>query len=150
RTSRPAPTRTTVAAGVTGALMVVAVHAWVLVPAAARLAPPDPQVDLADELYGWPEVVRAVRAEAAAGWAPGAVRGDVAVVGPHWVVCAQLEAALRGEIAVGCDTPIRDDFDNWWPRPLWKKAEAIIWVTDGRFGPPPALAAYMTARTSKV
>jgi hypothetical protein len=150
RSPREAPRRTTIAAAATGAVMVVAVHAWVLVPGASRLAPQDPQVDLADELYGWPEVVRAVRAEAAAAWAPGAVRGDVAVVGPHWVVCAQLEAALRGEIAVGCDTPIRDDFDLWWPRPLWKKAEAIIWVTDARFGPPPALAAYMTARTSKV
>jgi hypothetical protein len=152
RAPQAVPRRLAIAAGATGAAMVAAAHAWVLVPAASRLVPaaPDPRIDLADELYGWPEVVRAVRAEAASAWTPGATRGDVAVVGPHWVVCAQLEAALRGDIAVGCDTPIRDDFDIWWPRPLWKKAEAIIWVTDARFGPPPALAAYMTSRTSKV
>jgi hypothetical protein len=152
RAPRPAPKRLIIAAGATGAAAVAAVHAWVLWPAASRFVPvpQDPRVDLANELYGWPEVVRAVRAEAASAWAPGSVRGDVAVVGPHWVVCAQLEAALRGEIAVGCDTPIRDDFDLWWPRALWKKADAIIWVTDARFGPPPALASYATARTSKV
>jgi hypothetical protein len=91
-----------------------------------------------------------VRSEALSVWTPSARRGEVAVVGPHWVICAQLEAGLRGEIPVGCDTPIGDDFDRWWPRSLWRSADAIVWVTDTRFGPPPQLAFYSTTRTSHV
>jgi hypothetical protein len=107
-------------------------------------------LDLANELYGWPRALAAVRSEATAAWTPGAARGDVAVVGPHWVICAQLEAALHGELPVGCATPVEDDFDRWWPRARWHNADAIVWVTDTRFGPPPQLSAYQTARTSHV
>lgn len=118
--------------------MVAAVHAWVLVPAAARLAPEgsDPRLDLTNELVGWPAVVDEVRSEAAAEWSPGAGRGDVTVVGPHWVICAQLEAALRGQWPVGCATPVRDDFDDWWPRSRWRDADVILWVSDARFESP--------------
>ncbi len=56
-------------------------------------------------------------------------------MGPHWVICAQLEAALRGEWPVGCDTPVRDDFDGWWPRRVWRQADVIVWVSDARFEP---------------
>jgi hypothetical protein len=131
------PRRWLVGAGAVGAILVAAVHAWALVPAAVRLAPAsyDPRLDLTNELAGWPEVVRAVRAEAADAWSPGAARGDVAVAGPHWVICAQLEAALRGAWPVGCDTPVRDDFDDWWPRSAWREADAIVWVSDTRFEP---------------
>jgi hypothetical protein len=144
--------RLVVAACALGAGVVAAVHAWVLVPNAIRLAPAsfDVRLDLASELYGWPRVLSAVRSEALSVWTPSARRGEVAVVGPHWVICAQLEAGLRGEIPVGCDTPIVDDFDRWWPRALWRNAEAIVWVTDARFGPPPQLAAFSTQRTSHV
>jgi hypothetical protein len=64
------------------------------------------------------------------------------VAGPHWVICAQLDAALRGEWPVGCDTPVRDDFDTWWPRAQWKEAEAIVWVSDARFEPWPDVPSY--------
>jgi len=116
-------------------VMVVAVHAWTLVPGVLRLAPAsyEPRLDLSNELFGWPGVVDAVRQEATDAASPGDARGDVAVVGPHWVVCAQLEAALRGEWPVGCDTEVPDDFDAWWPRARWRAAEAIVWVSDARF-----------------
>lgn len=147
----PAP-RLVVASGALGAAMVCAAHAWVLIPASARLAPSPggAELDLANELFGWRDVVRAVRSQAAAEWTPGSTRGDVAVVGPHWVICAQLEAALRGDLPVGCDTPVRDDFDAWWPRSRWRTADAIVWVSDTRFGPPPELPAYATERTSEL
>jgi hypothetical protein len=117
-----------------------------------RLAPRsyDARLDLANELYGWPQAVRAIREEALASSTPGSARGDVSIVGPHWVVCAQIEAALRGDFAVGCDTPVRDDFDDWWPRARWKTADVILWVTDARFGPAPSLPDYALQRLRHV
>jgi hypothetical protein len=132
---------TTVAAALASAL-VAAVYAWVLVPQSLRLAPAsyDARLDLTNELYGWPAVFSAVRNEIAAQWAPGL--GEVAVVGPSWVVCAQLDADLRGDVHVGCDTSIGDDFDRWWPRDRWRSADSIVWVTDERFGGLPDLPAH--------
>ncbi|HEX3770459.1 MAG TPA: hypothetical protein VHV30_06330, partial [Polyangiaceae bacterium] len=74
----------------------------------------------------------------------------VSVVGPHWVICAQLEADLRGDVHVGCDTPVPDDFDAWWPRHAWHKADAIVWVTDDRFGPAPELPRHAPLSVRKV
>jgi hypothetical protein len=125
------------------AAMVAAVYAWVLVPGAIRLAPAtyDARLDLSNELQGWPEAVSAVREEVIGASSPGTHDDpdSVAVVGPHWVICAQLEAALRDEVRVGCDTPVADDFDVWWPRARWRSADVIVWVSDGRFGPPALL-----------
>ncbi len=123
-------------------------HAWVLVPAAARLRPEsaDAALDIANELVGWPEAALAVRevvdearsddphADGTSAAEPR--RGqplDVAVVGPFYTVCAQLEARLAREVAVGCDDPIRDDFDGWLPRATWRSAKSVIFVTDNRF-----------------
>ncbi|MDP9150622.1 MAG: hypothetical protein M3O36_11880, partial [Myxococcota bacterium] len=154
------PTRLLRAALAVAATMVVSLHAWVLVPSLLRLAPRtyDARLDLANELYGWPDVVDAVREEARDA-SPRSARGsegaapadaDLAVVGPHWVICAQLEARLRGGIRVGCDTPLRDDFDTWWPRDRWRRADAILWVTDTRFAPTPYLPTHAVARTREV
>jgi hypothetical protein len=136
----PAPPRRLVIGAVaTGAAMIGAVYAWVLVPSLLRFAPAsyDARLDIANELQGWPEVVEGVRS------AVRAVRQtsdpSISIVGPHWVICAQLEAALRGEVPVGCDTPIPDDFDVWWPRDRWRRSRSIVWVSDARFGPPPAM-----------
>jgi hypothetical protein len=152
RAPQSVPRRLVVAALAMAACLVAAVHAWVLVPAAARLAPDsyDPQLDIANELYGWPVVVGAVRAEVIEAQTPLSSRGDVVVVGPHWVICGQIEAALRGDVPVGCDTPVTDDFDTWWPRALWRSADTIVWVTDTRFGPPPTLASYAPVRSREV
>jgi hypothetical protein len=135
----PQARRLVIAAAALGGAFDAAVHAWVLVPGALRLAPAsyDARLDIANELYGWPEVLRAVREEVAAQASPGLE--DVAVVGPHWVICVQLEAELKGDVHVGCNTSITDDFDRWWPRQRWHAAESIVWVTDQRFPQAPDL-----------
>jgi hypothetical protein len=117
-------------------VMVALVHAWVLVPSMVHLAPAsfDPRFDIANELYGWPDAVSAVEETAGT----EASRGDIVIVGPHWVVCAQLHARLGTRFRVGCATPIPDDFDTWTPRATWKKADKILYVTDTRFDADPA------------
>ncbi len=111
-------------------------HAWVLVPASARLLPEsvDPKADIANELHGWPQAIEAVREQMALAATPFDREGrEVVVVGPHWTVCAQLHAALPG-VRVGCATPITDDFDRWLPRDTWRGADNVLFVTDNRYG----------------
>jgi hypothetical protein len=117
------------------AALTLVVHGWILVPASARVLPDDadPKIDIANELYGWPSVLEGVRTHmklAATSYDPEG--REVAVVGPHWVICAQLHAAMPG-VRVGCATPIPDDFDRWFPRDDWRSASDVLWVTDNRF-----------------
>jgi hypothetical protein len=122
------------AAGLAAAFTLAA-HVWVLVPETARLLPAsaDPKLDIASELYGWPTVLGAVKEQMATASTPFDPEGrEVVVVGPHWTVCAQLQAGLPG-IRVGCATPIPDDFDRWLPRDQWRAAENVLFVTDNRF-----------------
>lgn len=129
----PASERTIVTATATAAAVSLAVHAWVLVPSSHRLLPPtaDLRLDIASELYGWPEVAAEVRAQLSpAPLAPFAE--EAVVVGPHWTVCAQLDAALS-PVRVGCATPVRDDFDRWLPRDEWKRRDRVVFVRDNRF-----------------
>lgn len=117
------------------ALLTLVVHGWVLVPASARLLPDDadPKIDIANELYGWPSVLEGVKKEMRNAATPYDPEGrEVAVVGPHWVICGQLHAAMPG-VRVGCATPIPDDFDRWLPRDEWRNAADVLWVTDNRF-----------------
>jgi hypothetical protein len=149
-----APSRRLViaACALAGALVAVA-HAWVLVPSLVHLTPRsyDARLDLANELIGWPEVIAAVREELTVVGPDGDRRGqDVAVAGPHWVICAQLEAALEGALPVGCDSPIRDDFDDWQPRGRWRRSDVIVWVTDMRFPGLPALPTHSPWRSREV
>lgn len=128
------PRLVAIGAGVAAVFTLLA-HAWVLVPAAARLMPADvdPKADIASELYGWPTAIEAVRDQMAIAATPFDPEGrDVVVVGPHWTVCAQLNAALA-DVRVGCATPIRDDFDRWLPRETWRRADNVLFVTDNRF-----------------
>jgi hypothetical protein len=123
-----------VAASVAAGLTAIA-HAWVLVPDAARLLPKDadPKLDITSELYGWPTALQAVKDHMATVGTPFDPEGrEVVVVGPHWTVCAQLQAGLPG-IRVGCATPIPDDFDRWLPRSQWRNAEHVLFVTDNRY-----------------
>ena len=127
--------RTFVAATFVAAALTLGAHAWVLVPASARLRPADvdAKLDIASELYGWPTAVGAIREQMKGAATPFDTEGrEVVVVGPHWTVCAQLHAALPG-IRVGCATPVPDDFDRWLPREEWRKAEHVLFVTDNRF-----------------
>lgn len=122
------------AAASAGVLTLIA-HLWVLVPASANLMPRDVdmRLDIASELYGWPQVIESVRTQMALAAAPYDPEGrEVVVVGPHWTVCAQLHAALPG-VRVGCATPIPDDFDHWLPRETWRRADHVLFVTDNRF-----------------
>ena len=121
----------------TSAALVALVHAWVLVPSLVRLVPAsyDARLDLANELYGWPEAVAKVKEVAIDEMSPGyfdAQVGDVTVVGSHWTVCAQLHAALGKALPVGCATDVPDDFDDWYPRARWRSAETIVFVADNR------------------
>ena len=117
------------------ATLTLGVHAWVLIPASARLRPDytDAKLDIANELFGWPTALGAVKELMKGAATPFDPEGrEVVVVGPHWTICAQLQAGLPG-IRVGCATPIRDDFDRWLPREQWRAAEHVLFVTDLRF-----------------
>jgi hypothetical protein len=111
-------------------LFSLAAHAWVLIGPLVRLLPAsfDPRWDIASELYGWPAVVGEVKDVPLPEGAE-----DFVVVGPHWVVCAQLHAALGARVPVGCATPVKDDFDDWLPRAAWERAGTVVFVTDNRF-----------------
>ena len=126
--------RLTAAAVATGLAFSAIAHAWVLVPASVRLVPAstDPALDIANELFGWPTAIDAVRE--IVDESRIADPNDVpAVVGPVYTICAQLHAGLERDIPVGCDDPIRSDFDDWLPRPEWERADQIVFVTDNRF-----------------
>jgi hypothetical protein len=123
------------AAAVVAGVLTAAAHAWVLIPATAKLLPEsvDPKVDIASELYGWPLAIEAAREHMMLAATPFDPEGrEVVVVGPHWTICAQLHAALPG-IRVGCATPIPDDFDRWLARETWRRSDNVLFVTDSRF-----------------
>jgi hypothetical protein len=110
-------------------------HAYVLVPESVRLAPDgvDMRADIASELYGWPEVLGAAARFAGEAASPFDPEGrEVVFVGPHWTICGQLQAGLRDR-RVGCATPVPDDFDGWLPRPQWRTADHVLFVSDARF-----------------
>jgi hypothetical protein len=120
----------------TAALLSLGVYAWVLVPPLVSILPLsvyDARVDLANELYGWPEAIDSIReiAKARRREAPDPL--DLVVVGPHWVICAQIEARLGGELSVGCAGSEPADFAYWNPRARWAHAALLIYVTDARF-----------------
>jgi hypothetical protein len=116
-------------------VITAAAYTWVLLPATARLRPAetDARLDIASELYGWPIAIGAVKEQLKAASSPFDPEGrEVVIVGPHWTICAQLQAALPDH-RVGCATPIPDDFDLWLPREQWRKAERVLYLTDNRF-----------------
>lgn len=117
-------------------LLSLAAHLWVLVPSSASLMPKDadPKLDIANELHGWPTATAAIREQMASVATPYDPEGhDTVIVGPHWTVCAQIQASLP-HAHVGCATAMRDDFDDWLPRETWRRAHHVLFVTDNRFG----------------
>jgi Dolichyl-phosphate-mannose-protein mannosyltransferase len=119
--------------------LTLTIHAWVLFPEiAAGLMPAsvyDARVDISNELYGWPPVIDTVRNVAARYVASAREPGELVVVGPHWIVCAQLEAALGPKLPVGCASRERDaaDFQEWYPPERWRGAGLLLFVRDARF-----------------
>lgn len=113
----------------------IAVLGWLLVatPLVARVSGRGyrARYDLTNDLYAWKDASdmlnRALaQAQAESGRAP-------VLVGPHWIVCAQIAALVGSEASVGCNGPARDDFDDWLPRAHWFDAPVIVFVTDSRF-----------------
>jgi hypothetical protein len=87
--------------------------------------------DLTNDLFAWREGTRLVGDMIEEAGDEGAT--NVAVVGPHWVICAQVQAGLGKRARVGCETDIGDDFETFYPRSEWSKAPSILYVTDDRF-----------------
>jgi len=115
------------------AALSAAVYAWVLEPSLLRYAPKsyDPKVDISNELFGWPQATRAASTMLENAQVGAGVKLDAWLVGPSWMVCAQLAAGLP-EAKVGCMTDTPSDFDDWAPRREWQHADVIVFVTDDR------------------
>ena len=137
--------RLVLASAASGFALIAGVYAWVLVPSSTRLLPAsaDPRLDLANELVGWPQAINTVRQVLGEVSASDPLEAPI-VVGPYWTVCAQLHAALGRDALVGCDSPVPDDFDGWFPRDDWRGAGEIVFVTDSRY--PVDLAARFPSR----
>jgi hypothetical protein len=132
---RGRPVRYGRAAVVTGLAMSAFAYAWVLAPGLVALVPAaayDPRLDIANELYGWPDVARTVEATTLEELVPGEERSDVVVVGSVWMVCAQLRAALPKETPVACVGPHVADFATWAPKSRWWSAPTVVFVHDNR------------------
>ena len=145
--------RLVLAGAITGFVLAGAVYAWVLSPNLLRYAPKsyDAKVDIANELFGWSKAAQHVtemsdEADAALG-----MHLDTWVVGPSWMVCAQLQAAMP-EAHVGCATDERTDFDDWAPRSKWSHADVILFVTDDRMPvePEKLIPAFHVERTERI
>jgi dolichyl-phosphate-mannose-protein mannosyltransferase len=120
---------------IVGLAMVTLGWAWVRTDLPVRvgdlLGGYEPRYDPSNDLYAWKS--GGALLEDAVQQARKRTGRTPTVVGPHWVVCAQAELALRGEVPVGCDSPIDDDYDRWLPRQRWAGAATILFVSDSRF-----------------
>lgn len=116
----------------TGALAVGLAFAAVRTPLFVKLAGNRyvPKYDLTNDLYAWQIALPMIEEELAA--ARGQSRKPV-IVGPHWIVCAQVHAGLGRDVPVGCRTKTGDDFERWLPRATWQAAPTILYVKDDRF-----------------
>lgn len=118
---------------VTGAAVAAFAWCWIATTLPMRLLGKHypARYDLTNDLYTWGPARQLVR-QAVETTMVDSSRLPV-VVGPHWIVCAQAAAALGGRVPVGCNTPVRDDFDGWLARSRWINAPVILYVTDSRF-----------------
>jgi len=138
-----------------GLALVAAVYAWVLSPSLLRFAPAsyDAKADISNELFGWRDAARAANEMMQD---TTSETGEVPwLVGPSWMVCAQLQATSP-DARVGCVTSIPSDFDDWAPRSRFLQSNALVYVTEAkpfeREEPPlpDALRAFHVARTERV
>jgi hypothetical protein len=116
-----------------GVLIVALAWTWIRTPLAPRLLGDAyrARYDLANDLFAWEPGGALV--EVTLRELRQAQPGPFVVVGPHWIVCAQLHAHLGRRVAVGCNGPRRDDFDAWLPRERWASAPHVLYVHDSRF-----------------
>jgi hypothetical protein len=128
-----------VASIATGVAVAIVAWLWVMTPlpiytlGSAYRA----RYDLANDLYAWGPGRRLI--EQAVDEARLDAQKLPVVVGPHYIVCAQAHAVLGGSVPVGCNSPIRDDFDAWYPRQRWLDAPVVLYVQDSRFEVDPKL-----------
>ncbi len=156
----PWPRRLVIGSIASGALFTAFVHWWVLSPTSASMFPKsvDPKANIATELYGWDDVLRETdqTLQEESFVEDAAHPKSVWVVGPHWVICAQLAAGMP-TAHVGCAQD-KTDFEDWAPRKDWEQADEIVFVTDNRFEGPdyteeklfPAFAEVRSQRVSVV
>jgi hypothetical protein len=118
---------------VTGAVVTLLAWTWVSTPLPLRVLGRHyrARYDLANDLHAWGpgrDMLRDAVTRALAD-----TRQLPVVVGPHWIVCAQAQAAVGHAVPVGCNSPLRDDFDRWFPRERWLNAPVVLYVQDTRF-----------------
>jgi hypothetical protein len=120
-----------------GLAAIVLAWLWVGTPLAPRYLGSRyvPKYDLANDLYAWQGAKLALVEEVEQAQQED---HDVAIVAPHWIVCAQVHAALGAGVSVGCESPSGDDFENWYPKRTWIDAATLIYVSDDRFPSPSA------------
>jgi hypothetical protein len=94
-----------------------------------------PRYDLTNDLHAWGPGRRLLEDSVEA--AMGDTHELPVIVGPHWTVCAQAQAAVGHRVPVGCNGPVRDDFDRWLPRSRWLAARTVLYVHDDRFAVDP-------------
>lgn len=91
----------------------------------------DPKYDIVTDLYAWQSGGKLVES-ALRNVRDNGVE-DVTVVGPHWVICAQVQAHLGATARVGCESPQGDDFQRLHPESSWRDDAVLLYVTDDRF-----------------
>jgi hypothetical protein len=122
----------------TGAALTLLVWALVKTPLGTRWPESlyNPRYDLTNDLYVWGPAKRLL--EDAVEQASMDSHTLPVVVGPHWTVCAQAQVVVGRRVRVGCNSPLRDDFDRWFPRKEWLRAKTLLFVTDDRFAVDPS------------
>lgn len=128
----PVPVRLKWATAISSMVAVALVFALVRFPVAAPLLGTKykPKLDPTNDLYVWRPGVMLVNE--ALNDARDAGVQDPVLVGAHWSVCAQLQAAFGTGQRVGCYSE-GDDFHAFFPRAQWSRAPALLYVTDDRF-----------------
>ena len=96
-----------------------------------RVAAADREVDGAADLLVEQDLTGSLR-DAVVGADPELAQAAGAGIGVEHLD-QEILAALGARVPVGCNSPIRDDFDDWYPRQRWLEAPVVLYVQDSRF-----------------
>ncbi len=102
--------------------------------------------DLSNDLHVWRQALPAI---VTARSAVGAQSKPPVLFGPHWIVCAQLQAQLGPSVKIACGTPHGDDFQRYFARVGVAGASDVLVISDSRFDAKaaPALPRYAPVKT---
>jgi Dolichyl-phosphate-mannose-protein mannosyltransferase len=129
----------------------LATYTWVLAPMPLGFPPgKKPELDISSEMFGWDEALHTVAKQVEADRRTRPELGEqsrpITLVGPHWVICAQLEAGMQRlyshRYRVACTSPKGDDFADWRPEAHWLAEPELYWVADARFSESPEWPGY--------